>query len=197
MATLEELTRGASVAGVVPERAVTVKDVKWLESATIELTYVDDEKGAVSSRLLHRTDEANLRVVERPVVGLASLTDEELSDMMGGILVVANAPDEEVNDLCEGAFMHLMTAKGIVVDPETLPKHPAAWSSAATRRCSREALPLQSLPLNRRGHSHMAKYAVIPSEAARRAVQSRDLSCCFCDKKGPSTTPRSARLRSG
>src|SRR5689334_23381272 len=37
--------------------------------------------------------------------------------------------------------------------------------------------------------------AVIPSEAARRAAQSRDLSCHGGTMKGPSTTPRFARLR--
>jgi hypothetical protein len=38
---------------------------------------------------------------------------------------------------------------------------------------------------------------VIPSEAARRAAQPRDLSCRCSDKTGPSTPPRCARLRSG
>ena len=41
MATLEELTRGAAVRGVLPEALVTVVDVKWYGSAAVELTYKD------------------------------------------------------------------------------------------------------------------------------------------------------------
>jgi hypothetical protein len=39
MAKLEELTRGASVKGVLPNGLVTVIDIKWHGEAALELTY--------------------------------------------------------------------------------------------------------------------------------------------------------------
>jgi superfamily II DNA or RNA helicase len=63
---LEELKRGASVRGVVPGEAVTVVDVKWFGDAAVELTYKVESTGAVSNRLLYRSDEAGLTVEERP-----------------------------------------------------------------------------------------------------------------------------------
>ena len=41
MARLEDLTKGAAVRGVLPDRLVTVVDVKWHGSAVVELTYKD------------------------------------------------------------------------------------------------------------------------------------------------------------
>lgn len=41
MAKLEELTRGASVKGIVPNDLVTVVDAKWIGSVAVELTYKD------------------------------------------------------------------------------------------------------------------------------------------------------------
>ena len=41
MAKLEDLKRGASVKGVLPDCLVTVIDVKWYGSAAVELTYKD------------------------------------------------------------------------------------------------------------------------------------------------------------
>ena len=41
MARLEDLTRGASVKGILPDSLITVVDVKWHGSAVVELTYKD------------------------------------------------------------------------------------------------------------------------------------------------------------
>ena len=41
MARLEELTRGASVKGVLPDGLVTVVDVQWHGSEVVELIYRD------------------------------------------------------------------------------------------------------------------------------------------------------------
>src|SRR5439155_12082694 len=41
MARLEELTRSATVRGVLPDGLVTVVDVKWHGSSVVELTYKD------------------------------------------------------------------------------------------------------------------------------------------------------------
>lgn len=64
MALLEELARGAFVQGVVPGEPVTVVDVKWFGSSAVELTYKMEQTGAVSNRLLYRTDEPTLRVID-------------------------------------------------------------------------------------------------------------------------------------
>jgi superfamily II DNA or RNA helicase len=62
MARLEELTRGASVKGVLPETLVTVVDVKWLGSAVAELVY-KDPGGRLGHELLYRDREPHLEVV--------------------------------------------------------------------------------------------------------------------------------------
>jgi hypothetical protein len=43
MARLEDLTKGAQVKGILPERLVAVVDAKWHGSSVIELTYKDGE----------------------------------------------------------------------------------------------------------------------------------------------------------
>lgn len=62
MARLEELTRGASIRGILPDCLVTVVDVKWHGSAVVELTY-KDPSGRLGSELLYRDREASLEVV--------------------------------------------------------------------------------------------------------------------------------------
>jgi hypothetical protein len=63
LARLEELTRGASVWGVLPHRAVTVVDIAWHGSNVIELTY-KDAAGRLGSELLCRDREPTLEVVD-------------------------------------------------------------------------------------------------------------------------------------
>ena len=41
MARLEDLTRGASVKGIIPNGLVTVENIKWIGSAAVELIYKD------------------------------------------------------------------------------------------------------------------------------------------------------------
>jgi superfamily II DNA or RNA helicase len=67
MARLEELTRGATVKGVLPECLVTVVDVKWHGSSVVELTY-KDPTGRLGSELLYRHREPTLEIasVGRP-----------------------------------------------------------------------------------------------------------------------------------
>ncbi len=61
MARLEDLTRDASVSGVLPQGNVTVIDVRWHGSATVELTY-KDAAGKLGHELLYRDDEPRLEV---------------------------------------------------------------------------------------------------------------------------------------
>lgn len=61
MARLEDLTRGAAVAGVVPDQAVVVVDVRWFGAAAIELTFKRHD-GSVANRLLYRDDEPSLSI---------------------------------------------------------------------------------------------------------------------------------------
>ena len=62
MAMLEDLTRGASVRGVLPDSLVTVVDVKWIGNAAIELTY-KDTAGHLGNELIYRDREPTLDVV--------------------------------------------------------------------------------------------------------------------------------------
>jgi len=61
MATLEELTRGAAVRGVLPDGLVTVVDVAWYGSNMVELTY-KDAGGHLGSELLYRDREPTLEI---------------------------------------------------------------------------------------------------------------------------------------
>jgi len=61
MATLEELTRGAAVRGVLPDGLVTVVDVAWYGSNVVELTY-KDAGGHLGSELLYRDREPTLEI---------------------------------------------------------------------------------------------------------------------------------------
>ena len=63
MARLEELTRGASVRGVLREGIVTVVDAKWHGDAVVELTY-KDASGRVGQELLYRDREPTLEIVQ-------------------------------------------------------------------------------------------------------------------------------------
>ena len=62
MARLEELTRGASVKGIIPGALVTVIDARWIGSVAVELTY-KDAGGQLGSELLYREREPTLEVV--------------------------------------------------------------------------------------------------------------------------------------
>jgi hypothetical protein len=50
MATLEELTRGAAVRGILPDGLVTISDVRWIGTVAVEVTYKDSH-GRLGSRL--------------------------------------------------------------------------------------------------------------------------------------------------
>src|SRR3954471_12303549 len=63
MARLEDLTRGASVKGILPDRLVTVVDIRWHGSAVAELTY-KDATGRLGNELLYRDSEPTIEVVE-------------------------------------------------------------------------------------------------------------------------------------
>ena len=63
MAKLEDLKRGATVKGILPDCLVTVIDVKWYGSAAIELTY-KDPAGKPSVVLLYRDREPALEIAD-------------------------------------------------------------------------------------------------------------------------------------
>src|SRR5436305_8822497 len=63
MARLEDLTRGASVKGILPDCLVTVVDIRWHGSAVVELTYKDGT-GRLGNELLYRDSEPTIEVVE-------------------------------------------------------------------------------------------------------------------------------------
>src|SRR5438552_10802389 len=61
MAQLENLTRGASVKGILPDGLVTVIDVKWIGTVAVELTY-KDSAGNLGNELLYRDREPTLEI---------------------------------------------------------------------------------------------------------------------------------------
>ena len=62
MARLEDLTRGATIKGILPDQLVTVVDVKWYGSNVVELTY-KDAAGRPGNELLYRDREPTLEIV--------------------------------------------------------------------------------------------------------------------------------------
>jgi len=64
MAQLEEITEGVTIEGVIADSPVTVVHVKWFGGHAIELTYKIEQTGTVSNRLLYRSDEEKLRIVD-------------------------------------------------------------------------------------------------------------------------------------
>ncbi|MEB3161101.1 MAG: RNA helicase, partial [Synechocystis sp.] len=62
MARLEDLTRGASLKGILPNQIVTVIDVQWHGSDVVELTY-KDAQGQPQVDLLLRERESGLEIV--------------------------------------------------------------------------------------------------------------------------------------
>ncbi len=62
MARLEDVTRGATVRGLLPTGLATVIDVKWHGTSAVELTY-KDAAGNPHNQLLFRDSEASLEIV--------------------------------------------------------------------------------------------------------------------------------------
>lgn len=63
MGQLEDITRGATVNGILPNGFVTVLDVKWIGTVAIEVTY-KDSTGRLGNELIYRDREPTLEVVE-------------------------------------------------------------------------------------------------------------------------------------
>jgi hypothetical protein len=63
MATLESITRGASVKGIFPDGLVTISDVRWIGTVAIEVTY-KDSAGRLGNELLYRGREPTLEIAE-------------------------------------------------------------------------------------------------------------------------------------
>src|SRR5271157_5625723 len=62
MAKLEELIRGATVKGILPDQLVTVVDVKWIGNTAVDLTY-KDAAGRPANELLYRHSESTIEIV--------------------------------------------------------------------------------------------------------------------------------------
>ena len=63
MATLESITRGAAVRGILPDGLVTISDVRWIGTVAIEVTY-KDSNGRLGNELLYRDREPTLEIAE-------------------------------------------------------------------------------------------------------------------------------------
>src|SRR6202142_3812019 len=63
MATLEAITRGSAVKGILPDGLVTISDVRWIGTVAIEVTY-KDASGRLGNELLYRDREPTLETAE-------------------------------------------------------------------------------------------------------------------------------------
>ncbi|MGI6086503.1 MAG: helicase-related protein [Kiritimatiellia bacterium] len=63
MARLEEIKRGATVKGILPDGVVIVVDVSWIGSVAIELTY-KDSNGRLANELIYRDRESEIEIIE-------------------------------------------------------------------------------------------------------------------------------------
>jgi SNF2 family DNA or RNA helicase len=61
MTKLEDITKGASIGGILPHGLVTVIDVKWIGTVAVEVTY-KGSNGRLGSELLYRDREPTLEV---------------------------------------------------------------------------------------------------------------------------------------
>lgn len=65
--TLEDLTPGAAIRGILPDGVVTVVSIQWFGSATLELTCKGPDD-RVANELLYRHDEPRIEVLSTLVV---------------------------------------------------------------------------------------------------------------------------------
>lgn len=72
MVQLEELTKGTTVRGILPNNLGTIVDAQWHGSDVVELTY-KDASGSLGPELVFR-DRHNIRLV-MPVMRLTSIID--------------------------------------------------------------------------------------------------------------------------
>src|SRR5579884_4203704 len=63
MATLEQITRGSAVKGILPDALATISDVRWIGTVAIEVTY-KDANGRLGNELLYRDREPTLEIVD-------------------------------------------------------------------------------------------------------------------------------------
>ena len=64
MARLEDLSRGMTIKGILPDHVVTIVDLKWHGSTVVEVIY-KDSNGRLGNELLYRDREASLEVVTK------------------------------------------------------------------------------------------------------------------------------------
>lgn len=122
MAQLEQLTPGARVRGVIPDRTITVVQASWHGSAALTLTYKDDE-GRVGTQLVYRDDEHRLEI-EAPGAAWAFDADGHLFRLVSEALRIRLAhlfdPLLAVHTSNVEALPHQITA----VYKEMLPTQP-------------------------------------------------------------------------
>ncbi len=63
MARLEELKRGVTVKGILPDGFITVVDVSWIGTVAVDLTYKDSQ-GRLGNELVYRDREGDLEIIE-------------------------------------------------------------------------------------------------------------------------------------
>jgi hypothetical protein len=87
MTRIEEITRGSSVRGILPEGLVTILDVKWIGTVAVEVTY-KDSRGWLGIELIYR-DRLRFIEVKGRAEGAKTVTITK-----NEILTALNKPDE-------------------------------------------------------------------------------------------------------
>ena len=63
MASLEEITRGAAVKGILPTSRATISEVRSVDTVAIEVAY-KNSNGRLGNELLYREREPTLEIVD-------------------------------------------------------------------------------------------------------------------------------------
>lgn len=128
MSTLEGLTPGARLHGLLPGRAVTIVAVEWHGTSAIAVTY-RDEAGQPANELLFRDDEARL-IVEEPGVAWSFDGDPDLFKLVSEAVRIRLAylfdPYLAVSTSRLESLPHQITA----VYGELLPRQPLRYCLA-------------------------------------------------------------------
>ena len=159
MATLEELTKGAALTGILPDGSVTVVDVVWYGTACLELTY-KDAQGRLGSELIYRDRE--------PTLAIATAGRPWSFDGDGALLrLVAEAQRIRLAHL----FDPLLAVHTSIVDP--LPHQiTAVYGEMLTRQ------PLRYLLADDPGAGKTIMAGLLIKELLMRGDVQRCLICC-------------------
>ena len=117
MARLEELTPGAFLKGLLPDRLVTVVNTKWYGSTAVELTF-KDAAGSPGNFLLYRDREPALEIVSAPSPWSFDADGEVLKLVSEAYRIhFAYSADLQTADSVEAGSAHEFAAAPAILNP--------------------------------------------------------------------------------